>query len=379
MQRYNSVAVSLHWLIALMIAGLIVLAKISHNLSDDDPLRFELIQWHKSFGISVLLLVVFRIAWRLTHRPPALPESVRKLERFGASAAHVALYGLMLALPITGWAMVSASPLNLATELFGLIPWPHLPWLTTITDKEVWAHRFHDVHHLLGNGLMLLVLLHALAALRHHFLLKDGVLSRMTIRGNQENQYGLFLGVLVAGAGGIALLNLLDNNQQQVRPTAPAGIEEQAAVVNQSLVGFSASQMGDPIVGVFKLHKITLEIDNANLESASLQAQVETASVDTGDGQIDATVVTADWFASKEFPLAEFASSSITSTGEGQYRVAGTMTIRNVSNDIEFDMSQSGNQYRGEFTIDRTDFGIGVGGQDEFVAPDVTISFEVSK
>ena len=81
MPRYHSIAVSLHWLIALLIAGLIVLAKIAHDLPDDDPLRFELIQWHKSFGIALLLLVACRILWRLMHRPPPLPGNTKRLER----------------------------------------------------------------------------------------------------------------------------------------------------------------------------------------------------------------------------------------------------------------------------------------------------------
>ncbi len=386
MSRYNSVAVSLHWLIALLIAGLIVLAKISHNLAETDPLRFDLIQWHKSFGITLLLLVAFRILWRLTHRPPALPRSIKKLERFGASAAHLALYGLMIALPLTGWAMVSASPLNLATELFGLIPWPHLPWLTDIADKDVWEHRFHDLHYWLANGLIAIVAVHALAALRHQFLLKDGVLSRMTIAGGQDNGYGLFLGMLIAGAGVIGLLNLTDHHHNQQRNDVSVAAEsanaeasvDAATVEKESRVTFSASQMGDPINGVFEDHQITLDLNDENLAAATLLAKVVTGSVDTGDGQIDATVVTADWFASKQYLDAEFASSAIELVEEGVYTVAGSLTIRGQSNDIEFTMTREGGTYSGSFTIDRTDFGVGVGGQDEFVAPVVSIGFEVT-
>ena len=70
--RYTSVAISLHWLIALLIIGLIAIGKYMDGLEETDHLRFELIQWHKSFGILVLLLIVIRILWRLTHKPPRL-------------------------------------------------------------------------------------------------------------------------------------------------------------------------------------------------------------------------------------------------------------------------------------------------------------------
>ncbi len=378
MPRYHSIAVSLHWLIALLIAGLIVLAKIAHDLPDDDPLRFELIQWHKSFGIALLLLVACRILWRLMHRPPPLPGNTKRLERFAASAAHFMLYVLMIALPLTGWAMVSASPLNLATELFGLIPWPHLPWLTNIADKDVWEYRFHNLHYWLANGMMTLVLLHALAALRHQFVLKDSVMSRMAFGNKNDTAGGLFLGALLGAAGVIALINLVDSNNRMLQPIAVANADSVVSGAKASTVSFAASQMGDPINGVFAEHRITLELDDNNLAAASLTATVSTASVDTGDGQIDATVVTADWFDSQQFPNAEFTSNSIELSEPDVYDVAGVLTIREQSNDVSFQMTRQGNTFSGSFSIDRTTYGVGVGGQDDFVAPEVTIGFEVT-
>ena len=95
----------------------------------------------------------------------------------------------------------------------------------------------------------------------------------------------------------------------------------------------------------------------------------------TGDSQIDATVVTAEWFASEEFPSATFLSTQITGNADAGYEVSGELTIRGVTVPVVFPMQLSGTEYSGEWVIDRTEFGIGVGGQDEFVAPEVSISF----
>lgn len=376
--RYSSVAVALHWLIALCIAGLIVVAKVAHSLAEDDPLRFDLIQWHKSFGIAVLLLVFFRIAWRLTHKPPALPPHMGLLERLAAMLGHLGLYALMLAMPLTGWALVSASPLNLATELFGLIPWPHIPWLEVISDRDVWEYRFYTLHYWLANALIALVAVHVLAALRHQWLLKDRLLTRMTIaRGDQ--QVGLFLGALLGVAGIIGLVNLADRHSASSRTDMELVTSDGTASVIESRVGFIAAQMGEPIEGSFANHEIALVMDDGQPSEATLNATVDTRSVSTGDGQIDATVVTADWFAAEQYPQAVFSSETIVSAGDGQFEVSGVLTIRDATQPVSFVMQQQAQTFSGEIVIDRRDFGIGVGGQDEFVAPEVTIEFSFTQ
>ena len=89
-------------------------------------------------------------------------------------------------------------------------------------------------------------------------------------------------------------------------------------------------------------------------------------------------MVTADWFDSQQFPNAEFTSNSIELSEPDVYDVAGVLTIREQSNDVSFQMTRQGNTFSGSFSIDRTTYGVGVGGQDDFVAPEVTIGFEVT-
>lgn len=372
-KRYSSVAISLHWLIAVLLAGLVVVAKVMNSLSDDDPLRFTLIQWHKSFGIMVLLLVVARVLWRVTHRPPKLPAAMKGWEKLASAGAHVALYLLMLAIPLSGWMMVSASPLNLKTELFGAISWPHLPYLTTLTDKQLWAERLVMSHHWLANGLLVLVILHVAAALRHQFVLKDNLMARMVISAEHKSRndlnHGLLFGVIIAVAGG---LYLAEQSQQQ-SIVEPAAVGDTAG---RSRVTFEASQLGDPLTGVFADAAITFRIDTASPGASSLTASVLTGSVSTGDGQIDATVVTADWFASTEFPEAVFQSRIIESIDDSTFQVTGDLTIRDISREVVFNLVVADNVASGNLLIDRTQFNVGVGGQDEFVAPEVKISFQ---
>jgi len=178
-RRYTIVAITLHWLIALGVLALIAigLAMVKFGLP---PLRqFQLYQLHKSIGITVLLLVVARIAWRLGHRPPPLPPALPIMERRAASAAHLALYALIVLMPMTGWALVSSSRFNIPTVLYGVVKWPHLPYLPTLHDKARVEAAMKLVHGYGGWVLLGLVALHAAAALRHHFLLRDDSLWRM--------------------------------------------------------------------------------------------------------------------------------------------------------------------------------------------------------
>jgi cytochrome b561 len=177
--RYTAVAMILHWLIAAGVLGLIVMGYVMTRHDTPVMTKFQLFQLHKSVGITVLGLMLLRLFWRLGHRPPPLPEAMPALERRAAHGTHHLLYLLLFALPLTGWIYVSTAPLNIPTVLYGLIPWPHLPVLPERADKADIAVVADDIHSYGGWILAALVLLHAAAALRHHFMVRDDVLRRM--------------------------------------------------------------------------------------------------------------------------------------------------------------------------------------------------------
>ena len=178
-ERYSAVAIVLHWVIALGILVQIVMGLVMMHLQMPIMLKFELYQLHKSVGITLLIAVLLRIVWRLTHRPPALPAALPKLERLAADTTHLTLYLFLLGLPLTGWALVSVSPLNIPTVLYGLLPWPNMPVLAALPDKRDADAVITFIHSRLGFVLIGLIALHVAAALRHHFLLRDNILQRM--------------------------------------------------------------------------------------------------------------------------------------------------------------------------------------------------------
>jgi len=180
--RYSSVAILLHWLIALAILALLVMGFEMTSLPLGSHLQFVLYQLHKSVGITVLLLSLIRLGWRLSHKAPALPAHMPAWEQALAHLGHFALYGLMLGMPLEGWALVSASVWNIPTVLYGVIPLPHLPVFSTLADKKSAEELLKLLHQAAAWVMIATVVGHAAAALRHHFLIHDDVLTRMLPR-----------------------------------------------------------------------------------------------------------------------------------------------------------------------------------------------------
>jgi len=163
---------------AILILGQVVLGKYAHELGRT-PDKLSLMMWHKSIGITLLLLVLLRIAWALSNPRPLPDSSAPKWERAAAWLNHISLYLLMLAIPLTGWLMNSAK--NVPFSLFRVIPWPSL-----LGPDEALGEIFEELHEGLVTVMVVLLGLHVAAALRHHYLKRDRVLLRML--GREEPQ-----------------------------------------------------------------------------------------------------------------------------------------------------------------------------------------------
>ena len=180
--RYTAVAIILHWVMALGILALLALGLVMTHVHLPFARKFALYQLHKSIGITVLLAAFLRLAWRVFQRPPALPSHMPRLEQAAAHAGHLVLYVFLFALPLSGWALVSASVLHIPTHLYGVIPWPHLPVLSTLANKAPVEAALKAAHRYGAWTLLVIVVGHAAAALRHHFVKHDDVLLRMLPR-----------------------------------------------------------------------------------------------------------------------------------------------------------------------------------------------------
>ncbi|QYE36330.1 cytochrome b [Polymorphobacter sp. PAMC 29334] len=177
-ERYDAVAIFLHWTMAAGILVLIAIGLVMTHASLSPARTFGLYQLHKSIGITILLAAGLRLAWRLSHGQPKLADSL-PWEKIVASGVHRLIYALLFALPLSGWAVVSASPLGLPTFLFRVVPWPHLPFLSDLTDKSAVETMLALVHAWGAYAFAAIVVLHAGAALRHRYVLHDDVLGRM--------------------------------------------------------------------------------------------------------------------------------------------------------------------------------------------------------
>ena len=175
----------LHWSIALLILGLLGVGFYMSNIEKDLIKIYNLTQTHKSFGFVVFVLAVIRVIWRFANRQtPKMPSTMPRWQVVASEASHWALYILMFALPLSGWLMASASPLNddggfitIKNMVFGLfeMPDPIAPGNQNLTE------RFHQLHIFCALALCGVLIIHTAAALKHHLFEKDRIFMRMIV------------------------------------------------------------------------------------------------------------------------------------------------------------------------------------------------------
>jgi len=177
---YTRPAITLHWLIALIIFVSFPVGLYMVGLPVS-PAKLKIYSYHKWAGVTVLLLALIRVLWRATHAAPPLPASVPPWQQALAGATHLLLYGLMLAIPVSGWLMSSA--LGFQTVYFGVLPLPDL-----VAKNKVLGEQLKFVHMFLNYTLAAMVFAHVAAALKHHLVDRDDVLIRMLpwLSGKQE-------------------------------------------------------------------------------------------------------------------------------------------------------------------------------------------------
>jgi cytochrome b561 len=181
--RYGPVAIGLHWLLALGIVAALGVGWYMTGLPLS-PQRLKLYNWHKWAGITILALSALRLLWRLTHRPPALPAAIANAmpawQRGAHHGTHHLLYLLFFAVPLSGWAYSSSAGFPIVW--FGVLPLPDF----VPVDRPL-SEFLKPVHHWLSYALAALVAMHVAAAVKHHFVDRDGLLGRMWPAGRAAN------------------------------------------------------------------------------------------------------------------------------------------------------------------------------------------------
>jgi cytochrome b561 len=171
-ERYTTTAIVFHWLIAVLIVGAFTLGLVMTDIPGFSPTKLRYYSWHKWAGVTVLLLAVLRLLWRLKNRPPALPEAMPAWQRSAAHGLHHLLYLLIFAVPLSGYFYTLAT--GFPVVYFGLFQLPVL-----IAKDPALAEILKGVHYWLTMLLAALVALHVLAALKHQLVDRDGTMRRM--------------------------------------------------------------------------------------------------------------------------------------------------------------------------------------------------------
>jgi cytochrome b561 len=169
--RYGAVAKGFHWLTLLMLIGSFTIAYSMVDLRIS-PQKLVLYAWHKWVGATVFLVVILRLAWRLRNPVPPLPPGTARLQRRLAGLSHGLLYTILIVMPLTGWVMSSAR--NLPLVYLGLIEVP-----SPFGVDPALGDAMIVVHRILSRALLFFFAVHVLAALQHHFILRDDILRRM--------------------------------------------------------------------------------------------------------------------------------------------------------------------------------------------------------
>jgi cytochrome b561 len=410
-QRYTAVAIGLHWAIALLIIGLLAVGWLMDDFIPSGPgsPKTAIIQLHKSFGITVLLLTIVRIVWRLMNPPPPEP-AMPALQKFVASAVHVLLYVLMIAMPLTGWIMASAQIGQHETRFFGTFEM-YVPGIATLPaeTREPLAEGFEQVHHNLAWVIVGLLGLHVAGAVKHQFIDKDGLMARIApgvfgrTAGPPDDGHGA---IWAFGAAIAVFAAIVATSMATAAPPAGPVVaqEEQQAPASQapawtvdaakSSLAFKFGYMGKDYEGKFPewTAKIQLDTDAPANPDTPVDGYVRVAiplgKVSTGQSYFDENVVQGDWFDVTKSPEAIFeVKGGVYKTSDTAYEATGVLTIKGVAHPVRlpFTLIVAGTNatMHGEVTLSRLTLGVGAGtaskgsGDAEWVADDVKVVIDV--
>jgi len=418
--RYSTVAIVLHWLIALAI---MLQVSLAWRMGGSTPQAFALTQLHKSIGITILALSIIRLGWRLDNPPPPEPAGLTVWERGLSQAVHWGFYVIMIGMPLTGWLMVSTSRTAIPTLLFGVVHWPNVPGIEGLAPaSKVMAHAIgKNGHGILALGVYGLFALHVGGALKHQFFEPDTpILPRMAPGAVAGRWWEPRLGLIVLALVGAAALGklvqparpaagpppvaaapaapFLPEQPATLAPDAP-GVAAAAAqptpapplpqpvvwkVAPGSSLNFQTSWSGQAVEGRFNSWTADILFSPDALAASKVTVTIDMTSAKTGDDQRDASLPAAEWFDATVHPKAVFSATKFEKLSADRFVAHGTLDLRGNKKpvDLAFKLRIVGDkaQMSGQTSLDRTLFGVG---QDEFAATDqvpatVTVRVELN-
>jgi len=387
-QSYKSYSIVLHWTIAFLILFMIFLG---WRFESHDSMSLSRANLHKSVGILILLLSLVRIGVRLVYKAPPEPP-MPKWQLVSAKVLHVGFYVIMIAMPLSGWLMVSTSAREI--PFFGL-PWPHLPVAQDHATHEV----FENIHGLIAKLIIYFMIpLHVLAALKHQLFDKDPVVQHMvpglTPRPLLNWRWVLPLGVLLgapllgtlvyrgvpekggnapvqsspqamASSGSSVVPSMASPDASASSASSPATVTTWTVDRKATKIAFSTTFSGEAINGTFNSYTADIAFDPDQLDRSHVKVSIDLTSVASGDDERDASLKSSDFFATTAFPKAVFEASKFTKKDATHYIAHGSLTMHGKTKPYElpFTLKIAGKtaSMTSSSKLDRTLFGVGSG------------------
>ena len=398
---YGRIAKIFHWLTAVLIFITLPLGLYMVWIAPGQ-LKFDLYQLHKSIGMTILLLVILRLGWRLSQPRPESPATLKKWEKYLSQTVHIFLYGLLFLMPLTGWLMTSAS--QFPNKYFGLFDIPDL-----VGRDDSLFKRMQNAHEILGFIILGLIALHVGGAFKHYFIDRDQTFQRMLpALGAKKMKLAAFVSVFTVVI--VFALSAMIIYQSEIRDEKPAesygvsttdsDLQDPSQAVSQtdkdaqaqwsiikekSRIGFSVPVYGKPFSGEFRNYSGTIIFDSDNLDTSDVRFEVRIKSVESGSAERDGYIVEEPWLDASDHPFATFQSTSFKQGGNKDFVIEGDLTLRGETRSIEmpFEFQRQFSDNRvlakasGTFKINRDDFNIGQGPWADGDTVGETVTFHV--
>ena len=426
-RRYAVVAIVLHWAIAIGILAMIPFGWWMSDLIHEPETRAHGVaafQLHKSIGLSILVLSLARLGWRLMNPPPPLPAGMTQWERIAAVATHWGFYAIMIALPLSGWAYVSSGfdaegrPLAVPTYWFGLFEVPHLPIAGAAEGvRQAAASAAISAHSAMAWGAIGLAVLHVAGAVKHQFLNKDDVMSRMVpgvpnpdggepASPARRIGLGVGLGAVVLAAVALTIAALTPPASSEAAPelagaasaaAVPAATTVSGALPAQddraaqvwridpaaSSIRFSGQNAGAAFTGQFPRFTAEIAFSPNALARSRVRVDIDTTAITMADAMQATTLRQREWFDVGNFDDAEFEAETFRALGGDRYEATGTLEIKGQEIPVTFPftvtIANGVATMTGEARIDRVAAGLGLSSDPnaQWVSREIVVTIQV--